>query len=47
MATLAGIKPEGEKVSLRAQSSPCYELREKFKCIDYIDKTEKKAETSP
>ena len=29
------------------QTSPCPELREKFKCIDYIGEDETLAETSP
>ena len=30
----------GEIVSLQGQTSPCSELREKLKCIDYIGKDE-------
>ena len=26
----------GEIVSLHAQTSPCFQLREKFKCIEHI-----------
>ena len=29
------------------QTSPCSGLKEKFKCIEYIGKVEKWAETSP
>ena len=31
----------GEIVSLQDQTSPCSELREKFKCMEYIGKEEK------
>ena len=45
------IKLEGDmgkiKVSLRDQTSPCSELKEKFKCVEYIGKDEMWAETSP
>ena len=39
----AGIKvwgDLGEIVSLHGQTSPCSEPKEKFKCIEYIDKIE-------
>ena len=36
----------GEKVSLHDLTSPCSELKEKFKCIEYIGKDERWAETS-
>ena len=37
----------GEIVSLQFQTSLCFELKEKFKCIEYIGKDEKWADTSP
>ena len=30
----------GEKVSLQDETSPCSELKEKFKCIEYIGRDE-------
>ena len=30
----------GEIVSLQPQTSPCFQLREKFKCIEHIGKGE-------
>ena len=30
----------GDTVSLQAQTSPYFQLREKFKCIEHIDKSE-------
>ena len=47
---ITGIKHQGdfgEIVSLRFQTSPCFELNEKFKCTEYIGQDEKWAETSP
>ena len=38
---------QGEIVSLQDQTSPCSQLIEKFKCIDYVGKDERWAETSP
>ena len=38
----------GDIVSLQAQTSPYFQLREKFKCIDHIDNlTETQLKTSP
>ena len=34
-------------MSLQDQTSPCSELKEKFKCVDYIGKNERWAEMSP
>ena len=48
-AFIPGNKLEGEVgdiVSLQAQKSPCFQLREKFKCIEYIDKSEIQLKTS-
>ena len=47
---VAGIKlqgDQGEIFSLQDQTSPCFELKEKLKCIEYRGKDEKWAETSP
>ena len=44
-----GNKLEGEVkdiVSLKAQTSPYFELREKFKCIEHIDNSETQLKTS-
>ena len=46
----AGIKLQGNKgeiVSFQDQTSPYFELKEKFKCIEHIGKNERWAETSP
>ena len=37
----------GDIVSLQAPMSPYFQLREKFKCIEHIDKSETKLKTSP
>ena len=37
----------GDKVSLNAQTSPYFKLRETFKCIEHIDKRETQLKTSP
>ena len=37
----------GDIVSLNAQTSPYFKLREKFKCIEHIDKRETQLKTSP
>ena len=37
----------GDIVSLQAQRSPYFLLREKFKCIEHIDISETKLKTSP
>ena len=37
----------GEKVSLRRLTSPCFELREKFECIEHIGKSKIWTKTSP
>ena len=37
----------GEIVSLQAQMSPYFQLREKYKCIEHIDKSETQLKTSP
>ena len=37
----------GDVVSLLAQTSPCFQLREKFKCIGHIGKSETQPKTSP
>ena len=29
----------GDMFPLQAQTSPCFQLREKFKCIEHIDKS--------
>ena len=45
----AGNKLEGDvgdKVSLQAQTSPCFQLRGKFTCIEHIDKSETQLKTS-
>ena len=48
---MPGIKlPQGEKgeiVSLQDETSPCSELKEKFKCVEYKGKDARLAETSP
>ena len=46
----AGIKLEGDQgeiVSLQDQTYLCSELREKFKCVDYIGKDERWAKLLP
>ena len=43
MTGLTGNKLEGDMgdiVSLQAQTSPYFQLREKLKCIEHIDKSE-------
>ena len=54
MLKILGIKPGnklegdvGDIVSLQAQNSPCFQLKEKFKCIEHIDKSETQLKTSP
>ena len=37
----------GDIVSLQAQTSPYFQLREKFKYMEYIDKSETQLKTSP
>ena len=47
---IAGNKLEGDLgdiVSLQAQMSPNFHLREKFNCIEHIDKSETRLKTSP
>ena len=36
-----------ETVSLQAQTSPYFQLKEKFKCIELIDESEIQLKTSP
>ena len=36
----------GDTVSLQAQTSPYFQLRERFKCIEHIDKSETQLITS-
>ena len=45
----AGNKLEGDigDVSLQAQTSPYFQRREKFKCVEHIDKSETQLKTSP
>ena len=46
----SGNKLEGDVggiVSLQAQTSPYFQLREKFKCIEHTDKSETQLKTSP
>ena len=46
----AGNKLEGDVgdiVSLQPQTSPYFQLREKFKCLEHIDKSETQHKTSP
>ena len=46
----SGNKLEGDMrdiVSLQAQTSSYFQLREKLKCIEHIDKSETQAKTSP
>ena len=43
MSTHPGNKLDrdvGDKVSPQAQTSPYFQLRENFKCIEHIDKSE-------
>ena len=47
--TITGNKLErdvGDKVSRQAQTSLYFQLREKFKCIEHIDKSETQLKTS-
>ena len=37
----------GGIVSLQAQMSPYFQLREKLKCIEHMDKSETQLKTSP
>ena len=37
----------GDIVSLQAQTFPYYQLREKFKCIEHIDKSETQLKLLP
>ena len=37
----------GDIVSLKAQMSPYFQLREKFNCIEHIDKSKTYLKTSP
>ena len=37
----------GDTVSLQAQTSPYFQLREKFKCIEHMDNSEPELKTSP
>ena len=37
----------GDKVSLQAQVSPYFQLREQFKCIEHIDKSETQLKLLP
>ena len=37
----------GDIISLQAQMSPYFQLREKLKCIERIDKSETQLKTSP
>ena len=37
----------GDIVSLQTQTSPYFQLREKFKCIEHTDKSETQLKTSP
>ena len=37
----------GDIVSVNSQTSPYFKLREKFKCIEHIDKREIQLKTSP
>ena len=46
----SGYKLEGDAgdiVSLQAQTSPYFQLREKFKCIENIHKSETQLKTPP
>ena len=46
----SGNKLEGDvddTVSLQAQTSPYFQLREKFKCTEHIDKSETQLKTAP
>ena len=36
----------GDIVFLEAQTSPCFQLREKFKCIEHINKSKTQLKTS-
>ena len=40
-------KLEGDVVSLQAQTAPYFHLREKYKCMENIDKSETWLKTSP
>ena len=45
-----GNKLEGDMgniVSLQAESSPFFQLREKFKCIEHMDRSVTQLKTSP
>ena len=37
----------GDIVTLQAETSPYFQLREKSKCIEHIDKSETQLKTSP
>ena len=46
---VSGNKPEGDVgdiVSLQDQTSPYFQLRGKFKCIEHVDKSETQLKTS-
>ena len=50
MRNVAGNKLGGyleEIFYIQAQTSPYFQLREKFKCIEHIDKSEIQLEISP